>query len=90
VDLVTVVMIAQLVISYILLLMLLMKFTLLVKTHVHMDTGVTLLHLQKFVLFVTNLVVLVTIKVLTPVLNVVPDTVSTNLLVMLHVQMVIG
>lgn len=89
-ELATVVKIVQLVLSYILLLMPLMKFTLLVKTHVHMDTGLTLLYLQKSVLFVTNLVVLVTIKVLTPVLNVVPDSVSTNLLVMLHVQMVIG
>lgn len=89
-DLVTVVTTVQLITTYILLLMLLVKFTLLVKVHVHTDTGLTALSVQKFVLFVMNLVVLVTIKVLTPVLNVVPDSVSTNLLVMLHVQMVIG
>lgn len=89
-DLINVVTSVQLITTYILLLMLQVKLTQLVKVHVHTDTGLTALSVLMFVLFVTNLVVLVTIKVLTPVLNVVPDTVSTNLLVMLHVQMVIG
>jgi hypothetical protein len=73
---INVVMIAQLVLSYILLLMPLMKLTLFVKTHVHMDTGVTLLYLQKSVLFVTNLVVLVTIKAILIVLLVHSELIS--------------